>query len=315
MYEFFRFAFLFYPDSTRPQPDQTAAWHFLFFLFSFPRTVTARPDGVRDIFRFPSFFARWQPWHAQTVCVTFFVILYCLPMMFTARPWVWHFLFSLKFWPFGRQGQTRRRAWHFLFSPLFCRWWPRPDHMACLTFFCSSFKFWPIGKQGQTRRCAWHFLFFPIFCQWRSRPDRERDIICFSFKFWRFGRQVQTRQRAWHFSIFPLFLPMTNTARPYGVLDNFRLSLKSLPIGKQGQTRWRAWHFSFVPLFSCLTFDIFCFFFAPWQSRPDQNGVSDIFCYPIVFDWFNRPSIPKFGQPSRVAPAGRACTLSGKNKN
>jgi hypothetical protein len=114
------------------------------FVFNFdPFTSKARLDDVRDIYRFSLFFA--DDVHGKTACTTFLVIpkklalgplagkarsdgvrdIFCvpsfLPMMATARPYGMHEIicYSLKFWPIGKQGQTRQRARHFWISFFF----------------------------------------------------------------------------------------------------------------------------------------------------------------------------------------------------
>ncbi len=186
--------------SNMTPPGKTRRCAYIFHFSYFFCWCQLRPDHTvcLTFLVFPSILAHWQARLDQTACVTFFVFPLILPVAATARPYgvqdffcVWlfqmtvtarpyfvHEIFcSLFFCPMAITARPDGVRDMFCFS-VFCRWRPRPDHMACVTFFSFFLKFWPFCRQGQTRRRAWHF--------------------CFSF-----------------------FLPLTATASPYGVLDNF----------------------------------------------------------------------------------------------
>ncbi len=184
------------------------------------QAIMARPDGMHDILVFFLFY-QWQHWMDRTACVTFVVcgffrwqtqpdhiswVTFFIFHFFGSRQSqpdqmaAWHFLYFLflandchgqtiwrdiflKFWPISNQGQIRRHACNFLFFPLFCRWRPRPDHMACRIFFVLGF-----------------------FCRWQLQPDHISCMTFFVFNFvLPYGNHIQTRRRAWKFFIFPFF--------------------------------------------------------------------------------------------------------------
>ncbi len=218
------------------------------FSYFLPMTAMARPYGKHDIFLFfpkkfahrqirpdqmacvtfflAPFFRWWQPWPNHMVFMTFFAFGF-----FRWQPrhtifCAWHFFVFHFFWPHGNHGQTRRHAWHFLYFLFFCRWWPRPDHMASMIFFVFPQNFGPLAI--------------------KARPDGMRNIFHFS-PFFANNGHGQTLWRAWHFLCWDFFFQLTATARPYGMRDIFHFSL-FLPDGNHGQTRRRTWHICF-PLF------------------------------------------------------------------